>query len=67
MRVKDAVRAMLDELPDDCCWEDVLYHVYAMVKIEEGERDLREGRVIPHEQVMRELFERWAKDDRYES
>jgi len=63
MRSKDTVRKLLDQLPDDCSLEDVLYHVYALVKIEEGERDASAGRVISHDQLMRELFERWAADD----
>jgi predicted transcriptional regulator len=60
MRVKEAVRELLDRLPDDCDFEDVLYHVYVLQQVEAGERDVRDGRVIPHEQVMRELWERWV-------
>ena len=59
MGVKDAVRALLDRLPDDCTLEDVLYHVYVLQKIEEGDQAVREGRVVPHEQAMRELSEKW--------
>jgi predicted transcriptional regulator len=29
--------------------------------IDEGEQDERAGRVIPHEQVMRELRDRWIR------
>jgi predicted transcriptional regulator len=61
MRDKDAVRAMLDRLPEDCSLEQILYHVYVMQCIEEGDRDIREGRVIPHEEVMQELWERWER------
>ena len=63
MRSKDAIRKLFDQLPDECTLEDVLYHVYVLVKIEEGERDASAGRVIPHDQLMRELFERWAPDE----
>lgn len=60
MRAKDAVRELLDRLPDDCSLEDVLYHVYVVQQAEEGVRAALEGRVIPHEQVMRELRRKWA-------
>lgn len=60
MRARDSVRAMLDRLPEDCSLEQILYHVYVMQCIEEGERDARDGRLVPHEQVMRELRERWS-------
>ena len=55
MRAKDAVRELLDRLPGDCSFEDVLYHVYVAQQAEEGVRAALEGRVIPHEQVLREL------------
>ncbi len=67
MRDKDAVRAMLDRLPEDCSLEQILYHVYVMQCVEEGDRDIREGRVVPHEEVMRKLWERWAEYGRTES
>lgn len=61
MRAKDAVRALLDRLPDDAPLEQILYEVYVECCIEDGLRDERAGRVIPHEQVMRELEERWHR------
>ena len=60
VRAKDAVRALLDRLPDDCSLEDVLYHVYVVQQVEEGLKDARDGRLIPHERVMRELRRRYA-------
>ena len=61
MRAKDAVRELLDRLPDDCSLEDVLYHVYVVQQVEEGLRAALDGRVIPHEQVMRELRRKWIE------
>lgn len=61
MQPKEAVRALLDTLPDDCSIERILYHVYVLQKIEEGEQAIREGKVIPHEKVMQELWDRWAR------
>ena len=37
MSVKDTVRALLDRLPDDCTFEDVLYHLY-VIQVERGDR-----------------------------
>lgn len=61
MQAKHAVRELLDRLPDDAPLERILYDVYVMCCIEEGERDERAGRVIPHEQVMQELRDRWIR------
>lgn len=53
--VKDAMRRMLDRLPDDLTWEDLQYHIYVRQKIEAGLKDLDEGRTVSHEEVMREF------------
>jgi predicted transcriptional regulator len=60
MRAKETVRALLDRLPDECSLEDVLYHVYVVQQVQEGMQAVRDGRVIPHEQVMRELRRKWV-------
>jgi predicted transcriptional regulator len=60
---KDAVRALLDRLPDDCSIEDVLYHVYVLQAIARGQADAAAGRTIPHEEVEEELRRRWQRGD----
>ena len=59
MSTKDAVRALLDRLPDDCSLEDVLYHLYVVQQVELGLAEADAGNVIPHEQVVQELERRW--------
>ncbi len=60
MQTKEAVRALLDRLPDDCSLEDVLYHLYVVQQIELGLADADAGRVIPHEKVVQELERKWT-------
>ena len=60
MEAKDTVRAVLDRLPDDCSLEEVLYHLYVVQQIERGAADAAEGRVVSHEQVVRELRRKWS-------
>jgi len=60
MPAKDTVRELLDRLPDDCSLEDVLYHLYVLQKIDAGLRDVAAGHVIPHEQVVQELRNKWV-------
>ena len=40
MEVKEAVRALLDRLPDDCSVEDVLYHLYVLPAVERDQADV---------------------------
>lgn len=58
---KDAVRALLDRLPDDLTLEQIQYHLAVFVKISRSEeRADREG-WIPHEEVKRRIDEWFAK------
>jgi predicted transcriptional regulator len=57
---KETVRDLLDRLPDDCSLEDVLYHLYVLQKIHAGLRDVEADRIIPHEQVIQELRNKWV-------
>ncbi len=59
MTGKDAVRTLLDRLPDDCTIEDVLYHLYVLQQVELGRADVAAGRVISHDQVASELRRKW--------
>lgn len=59
MEAKEAVRALLDRLPDDCSMDDVLYHLYVLRAVERGQADVAAGRTLPHEQVEEELRKKW--------
>ena len=61
MEVKEAVRALLDRLPDDCSVEDVLYHLYVLQAVERGQADVAAGRTIPHEEVERVMRRKWLR------
>ncbi len=41
--VKEAVIKVLDSLPENCSYEDVLYHIYAREKIERGLEAIEKG------------------------
>jgi len=56
---KDEVRAILDELSDDCTLEDIQYHLYVVEKVHRGiERAKSEG-TLSQEDVERK-FSRWT-------
>ncbi len=42
--VKQAARELIDGLPESTSWNDVMYDLYAKQKIEEGLKELDEGR-----------------------
>lgn len=49
--VKQEVRRMADELPEDSTWDDVMERVYVIQSIEEGLKASKEGRRRTVEEV----------------
>lgn len=58
--VKEEVRRLLEQLPDDCSLEDVQYHLYVRQKIELGLAEARQGRVVDQQEAERRLA-RWLE------
>lgn len=50
---KDEARKLLDQLPDDSTWNDILYASHVRAKVERGPADLRAGRTLSQEEVER--------------
>ena len=53
--VKQAMLELVQRLPDECTWNDVMEQVYVRQRIEAGLEDDRKGLVIPHEEVFKEF------------
>lgn len=52
---KEKVKKILDTLPDDSSFEDIQYHIYVRLKIEQGLKDIEEGSMLSLEQVERKM------------
>jgi predicted transcriptional regulator len=50
-QVKDEVRKLLDEIPEEATWDDIMYEFYVRKKVELGLADLDAGRTVSHEEV----------------
>jgi len=55
---KDAARQIIDHLPDQATWDDIMYELYVMQKIEEGLADIEADQTVPHEELKAELLGR---------
>ncbi|MGH7199527.1 MAG: hypothetical protein ACREJB_02915 [Planctomycetaceae bacterium] len=55
--VKESLRELVQRLPDECTWDDVMYELYVRQKIEAGLQDAEEGRTVSHEEVFQEFEE----------
>lgn len=57
---KDEVRALLEKLPNDASLNDIQYHIYVRQKIESGLAAIKEGRVIPQQEIEKRMA-RWLE------
>ncbi len=53
MAVRESARQVVESLPDQCTWDDLLYELYVRQKIDQGLDDVEHGRVVSHEEVRR--------------
>ena len=51
---------MLRNLKDDVNYDDIMYELYVLEKIERGLLELDQGKGIPHEEVKKSLS-KWLK------
>ena len=55
--VKEEAIKLIENLPDDLSWDDIIYEMYVKKKIEIGLKAAEEGRVIPHSEVKKRFAE----------
>ncbi len=53
--IKEEARRLLDRLPDEASWDDLMYEIYVRKKIAAGLKAAEEGKLIDHEEVKRRL------------
>ena len=53
--VKSEARRLIEQLPEEATWDDLLYEIYVRQSIEAGLKDCREGRTLNVSEVRRRL------------
>ncbi len=56
--LKQIAHEIVDRLPEQATWSDLAYEIQVRQKIEEGLKDLDEGRSVPHEEVRQRFLGR---------
>jgi len=54
--VKDEAKKLIDQLPEDTTWDDIMYEIYARKKIENALKAVEKGKVVSHEEARIRLF-----------
>jgi predicted transcriptional regulator len=55
VNIKDEARRLIERLPDDVTWDDLMHEIYVRQAIEAGLEDSREGRVTDSIEVRKRL------------
>lgn len=58
---KQKVFELIKDLPDEVDIDEIIYRLYLMQKLESAERDVQEGRVVSHEEVVKETSKWFIK------
>ena len=59
--IKDAVRQVMENQPEDATWDDVDYHHNVRRKIENGLKDISGRRTLSMNEVSQRL-DKWFRD-----
>ena len=55
MRDKDIAKQVIDALPKEATFDDIMHALYVRAKFVRGETEIREGKGVPHEEAKRQL------------
>jgi predicted transcriptional regulator len=57
---KQTAIRMIEDLPEDASYEDIMYHLYVLEAIEQGLDDVDAGRVVSQKDVEKKVS-KWLK------
>jgi len=60
MTVKERVQEVIAKMPEKSTYDDIQYHLYVLQCIEQGEKDIEDGKIMTHEEVESRLS-KWLK------
>ncbi len=60
MVAKEAAKQVIDAMPDDATLDDIIHALYVRAKFARGEREIRDGRGVAHEDAKKRL-QKWLR------
>ena len=58
MNAKESAQHIINQLPEQASWNDIMYELYVKQKIEAVIKAAEKGRTIPHDQVKARIMAR---------
>lgn len=57
MSTKELALETIRKLPENVSWEEIEERIQFLAAVERGRKDVREGKVVPHQEVKENLKE----------
>ncbi len=57
-QVKEKAIKLIDNLPPNISWDDIIYEMYVKKKIEEGIQAGKNGKLVDHETVKEKFLQK---------
>ena len=54
--VREEAQKLIDALPEETSWDDLIYRMYVRKKIAKGIEAAEQGRVVAHEEVKKQFL-----------
>lgn len=51
LNIKQQAHSLIEQLPDNCTWDDIMHQIYLILTVEAGLADSQAGRVKSVEEV----------------
>ena len=55
---KEEAKKLLERLPEEVSWDDLMYEIYVQKKIDMGLKAAEAGQLVPHEEGKRRLLKK---------
>lgn len=56
--VKEVAVRIVEALPEEATWDDLMYAIYVNKKVEQGQDDMAAGNVVSHQQARKRAAKR---------
>ena len=53
--VKDEAKQLLEKLPEDATWDDLMYEIYVKQKVSDGQQAAVAGKVVAHAEARKRV------------
>ena len=58
MTTKEIAKKVIDSLPEDAGIDEIMHALYIIAKFRKGEKEIMEGKGVPHEEA-KERMRKW--------